>query len=122
MLCPKCYLENDDNALFCKHCGSKLVKQESTSDNLSSILLLVWAIIFFVANGIATLITTLVDDWHLRSWRTIYLLICAVGNASNILPAVAIKNNTMKIVAIVLVAIPTLYFVYSNISAIFAEY
>ena len=122
MLCPKCYLENDDNALFCKHCGSKLVKQESTSDNLSSILLLVWAIIFFVANGIATLITTLVDDWHLRSWRTIYLLICAVGNASNILPAVAIKNNTMKIVAIVLVAIPTLYFIYSNIFAIFAEY
>ena len=122
MLCPKCYLENDDNALFCKHCGSKLVKQESTSDNLSSILLLVWAIIFFVANGIATLITTLVDDWHLRSWRTIYLLICAVRNASNILPAVAIKNNTMKIVAIVLVAIPTLYFIYSNIFAIFAEY
>lgn len=122
MLCPKCYLENDDNALFCKHCGSKLVKQESTSDNLSSILLLVWAIIFFVANGIATLITTLVDDWHLRSRRTIYLLICAVGNASNILPAVAIKNNTMKIVAIVLVAIPTLYFIYSNIFAIFAEY
>lgn len=122
MLCPKCFQENDDNALFCKHCGSKLVKQESTSDNLSSILLLVWAIIFFVAGGIQTLITTLVDDWYFGSWRTFYFLVCAVHNASNILPAIAIKNKTMKIVAIVLVAIPTLYYIYSNISAIFTEY
>ena len=81
-----------------------------------------WAIIFFVAGGIQTLITTLVDDWYFGSWRTFYFLICAVRNASNILPAVAIRNKTMKIVAIVLVAIPTLYYIYSNISAIFTEY
>lgn len=122
MLCPKCFQENDDNALFCKHCGSKLVKQESTSDNLSSILLLVWVIIFFVAGGIQTLITKFVDDWYLGGWRTFYFLICVVFNVSNILPAVAIKNKTMKIVAIVLVAIPTLYYIYSNIQQYFCNF
>jgi len=122
MLCPKCFQENDDNALFCKHCGSKLIKQENASDNTSSILLLVWAIVFIVAGSIQTLITLLVDDWYYGSWRTFYFLVCAIHNASNILPAIAIKNNTMKIIAIVLVAIPTLYYIYRNISAIFTEY
>lgn len=122
MLCPKCFQENDDNSLFFKHCGSKLIKQGSAPDNLSSILLIVWAIIFFVAGGIQTLITTLVDKWYFGSWRTFYFLVCAIHNASNILPTIAIKNATVKIIAIVLVTIPTLYYVYSNISAIFTEY
>lgn len=122
MLCPECFQENDDNSLFCKHCGSKLIKQRSAPDNLSSILLIVWAIIFFVAGGIQTLITTLVDEWYFGSWRTFYFLVCAIHNASNILPTIAIKNATVKIIAIVLVTIPTLYYVYSNISAIFTEY
>lgn len=121
MLCPKCFQENDDNALFCKYCGSKLIKQQSTSDNLSRMLLLVWAIIIFVAGGILTLITTLVDDWYSSNWRTFYFLVCAIRNVSNILPAIAIKDRTMKIIVIVLVAIPTLYYICSNISAIFIE-
>lgn len=81
-----------------------------------------WAIVFFVTGGIQTLITALVDDWYFGSWRTFYFLVCAVHNASNILPAIAVKNKTMKIVAIALVSIPTLYYIYSNISAIFTEY
>ncbi len=32
MLCNKCFYHNDDSALFCCHCGSKLVKQESNLD------------------------------------------------------------------------------------------
>ena len=122
MLCSKCFQENDDNVLFCKNCGSKLIKQQSTSDNLSSILLLVWAFIFLVAGGIQTLITTFVDDWYFGNWRTFYYIVCVIHNMSNILPAIAIKNRTMKIIAIVLVAIPTLYYIYSNISAIFTQY
>lgn len=122
MICPKCFQENDDNALFCKHCGSKMIKKESAESNLSGILLLVWAIIFFVAVGIQTLITTCVDEWYFSGWRIFYFLVCALHNASNILPAIAIKNTTLKIVAIVLVAIPTIYFIYSNITAIFQGY
>lgn len=119
MRCPKCYQENDFNAPFCKYCGSKLIKQESTSDNLSSILLLVWAIIFFVAGGIQTIIITFVDEWYHNSWRTFYLLVCILHNASNILPAIAIKNKTMRIIAIILVAIPTLYYICRNVWEIF---
>ncbi len=121
MLCPKCFQENEEYALFCKHCGSKLVK-DSASNNLSSTLLLVWAIIFFVAGGIQTLITTCVDEWYFSNWRTFYFFVCILHNASNILPAIAIKNLTMKIIAIVLVAIPTIFYIYSNITAIFTEY
>ena len=119
MLCTKCFQENDNGALFCKHCGSKLIRQEPASDSLSSTLLLVWAIIFFVNNGILSLTQILAYDWYDAGWFVFTCIIHVIHNAANILPAIAIKNNTMKIIAIILVAIPTLYYIFINIGNIF---
>lgn len=122
MFCPKCFRETDDKALFCKHCGAKLVHEKTTSDNLSNLLLLIWAIVFLVLSGIETLIINCVDHWILiNSWRAFYFIVCTLQCISNFLPAIAIKNKTMKIGAIILVAIPTIYFIYRNISAIFND-
>ena len=58
-------------------------------------------------------------DWYDTEWFVFISIIYVIHNAANILPAIAIKNNTMKIIAIILVAIPTLYYIYRNIYNIF---
>lgn len=121
MLCPKCFQENDDNALFCKHCGKKLVKEEHVSDKLSNILLLAFAVTFFVTNVIQDLIVAFVDGWY-HGWRVVYFLIGIVQMIACLLPAIAIKNKALKTGAIVLVAIPLLYGVYSNIREMFIDF
>lgn len=118
MLCPNCFQENDGDALFCKCCGSRLVKQKSTSKDLPSILLLVWAIIFIVTAGVQILLTTCINNWSLSSWRTFFLIVCIIQNASNILPAITVKNPVMRLAAIVMVAIPTICYICSNLFSI----
>jgi hypothetical protein len=122
MLCHKCFQENDDNALFCKHCGAKLVRQEPSSNDLSSILLFVWAVVFFVTSVIQELIIACFDDWYIGGLGVLYNIISIIRCVSYILPAVAIKNQVMRIVAIVIVAIPTIYYIYSIISSIVTEF
>lgn len=121
MLCPKCFQENDDNALFCKHCGKKLVKEEHVSDKLSNILLLAFAVTFFVTNVIQHLLVAFVDGWY-HGWRVVYFLIGIVQMIACLLPAIAIKNKALKTGAIVLVAIPVLYGVYNNIRNMFIDF
>lgn len=38
MICPNCKSENDNDARFCEHCGTKLPSQVSTAENLSTIV------------------------------------------------------------------------------------
>lgn len=119
MICPKCFHENVEGAQFCNHCGSTLKPKDSNNDKLSSILLLIWSIAFIVLNVIQQLMISFVVDW-VSPWNKIYLITCIIQNISMILPAIAVKNITIKIICIVLVALPTMYYLYSNITSLFS--
>ena len=117
MLCPKCFQENESNALFCKHCGARLVKKESSNSNITDILLLLWAIFFFVIGVAQQLITNSVgNDWYMYGWNTLFYSLNIIRCLTNILPTLAIKNTPMKIGATVLIGLPSIYFICINIT------
>ena len=103
MYCPNCQEQNGKDALFCKNCGTELYHpQQETNDNTSSILLIIYlAIIMF--SGIAQqLLTTLVEDWYQTPVRFVYYVIGFISSACIILPALAIKNKTLKLIGIIM--------------------
>lgn len=118
MLCPKCCQENEENTLFCKHCGRRLIKKEAEKISLPDILLLVFAVVHFLVSLITTLIQTFVDEWYFSGWRVVIFVLYFISNVTFLLPAIAIRNTILKIIAIVLAGIVAIYFCSHNISNI----
>jgi len=117
MYCPSCQSQNEKNAQFCKNCGTKLfyAQEQNPDSNVSSVILIVWIGIVFFVGIISAAIQSLVDEWY--AVPTKYVMICLniIANVSHILPALAIRNKTLKIIGIVLVSIIVIYWVYRQI-------
>jgi len=84
--------------------------------NTSSIIIFVWIIAVGVLSIITTLYTKFVDNWYEGSSRMVYIGIQIIHNIVMILPAFAIKNKTLKIVGIILMAGLIIWWVFNNIS------
>ena len=118
MYCPNCQEQNGKDALFCKNCDAELYHpQQETNDNTSSILLIIYlAIIMF--SGIAQrLVTVLVEDWYQTPVKFVFYAIGFISSACIILPALAIKNTTLKIIGIILSSLLIIMSIYSYVEA-----
>ena len=115
MICPKCNHEIEDGAMFCRHCGSSMNPVPEKESNTSSVLILVWIIAVCVFSVITTLYTKFVDDWYKGSSKMVYIGIQIINNIVMILPAFAIRNKTLKIIGVILMAIIIIWWVYTNI-------
>ena len=116
MYCPNCQDQNEKDALFCKNCGAELyLPQQETNDNTSSILLIIYlAIIMF--GGIAQqLMTTLVDDWYQTPVSFVDYVIGFISSACIILPALAIKNTTLRLIGIIMSSLLIVMSVYNYV-------
>lgn len=117
MKCPNCNHENDASARFCRNCGRDLSSTPSSdgSEN-SSVLLLVFVSIMFCSGLIERCITTFVDNWYaIEGIYGICTLLWIVRNISVILPALAIKQKSLKIAGLILAIIYAGYCVTNNI-------
>lgn len=86
--------------------------------------MLIWAIVFYVSSVIIEITRYCDDEYYLSSvWLVIYYFICFfLRIVANILPAIAIKNKSIKIVVIVLIVIPSIYYIFNNVYNIVNEF
>lgn len=117
MHCPKCYLENDENALFCRHCGSPMKLEPKTKEsNISSILIMIWVAATAFFQITQELLVHFVPDWYQTIPIVfIYTVIHIIELSANILPVFAIKNKPMKIVSLVIMSLLITWWVYGRI-------
>lgn len=116
MICPKCHHENENGSMFCRYCGASMNPVPENESNTSSIIIFVWIIAVGVLSIITTLYTKFVDNWYEGSSRMVYIGIQIIHNIVMILPVFAIKNKTLKIVGIILMAGLIIWWVFNNIS------
>ena len=80
MICPKCNHENEDGALFCRHCGSSMNPVPEKESNTSSSLILSWIIAVAIMSIISTMYTKLVDNWYESGPKMVYIGIQIIYN------------------------------------------
>ena len=115
-LSPKCETEFLEGAKYCQKCGANLGDPQQIikeKKNLQCQLLLIFIIITFVCVQVQFLINELIDNWYNSPLRYIYGAFMILHHISIILPALVIKNKTLKIIGIIFAAIVILYRLYS---------
>lgn len=115
MKCPKCNHENEDGAMFCRHCGSSMNPVPQKESNTSSMIILIWIIAIIVFDLIIYFYRLFVDNWWEGGGRIGYTALCIIGNCFYILPALTIKNKTIKIIGIILSILLILWWIATNI-------
>lgn len=115
MICPRCNAPNEANTEFCKSCGMDLAYTRSKETKASDTLLIVFISIAFIAAISQFAIQRLVGNWHEGSTKYIQSFLWLVQNLSFILVPLAIKNQTLKIVGVVITSMMVIYWVYSTL-------
>jgi len=125
MYCQKCQTQNEESAQFCRNCGANLRYTQSetkTGNDVSSTLLLVYILIAFFGAIVSFVITKFIGSYWEGSWRYVMGIIWLISNISLILPALAIKNKSLKIIGIIFAAIVIIYHAYGNIEFMLGSY
>jgi hypothetical protein len=117
MYCPKCQSQNEETAKFCRNCGSNLhySQEVNNSKDTSSLLLFVFILITLISEIAQFAIQKLIDNWYESPAKYVQGSLWLLQYVSFILPAIAIKNKTLKIIGIILVLMLIIYWGYSNI-------
>ena len=117
MKCPKCSRLNEDNALYCNNCGTRL--NEKNKD-WYSIFLLAYCVslIFF---SVLYLILRYAFDFTNATWQTvnyIYIGLAIVQSLLTFIIPLGIQKLWMKIVAFIIVGIAAIINIIQNIMQI----
>lgn len=118
MNCPKCQNQNEENASYCRNCGSSLhnIYNEPVKENTAGDVLILITIIFMVINRIYyVFIPKFVEEW----WTTMKIPNTILNLIWGFIPialAIAVRNKTMKIVLLVVGGLYLIYNLYENIA------
>lgn len=121
MNCPKCNRENEDSALFCRYCGSSLKPVEKKETNFSSVILLVWIILTGMFSIGTYLFTRFYYNWY-EEGRGFYVALQIMHNLIMILPSLAIKDKTFKIIGVLISVCLVIWWVIENIQFAMQSY
>jgi hypothetical protein len=118
MNCPKCQTQNEENAQFCRNCGTNMhyFPEATDSSKTADLLIMIFLIYMFVSEIARFAIQELVDNWYEGTSKNIIIGINLIAGISVILLGLSIKNKTSKIFGIILASIYAIYIIYSNIS------
>lgn len=115
MKCSKCNYENEEGAMFCRHCGSSMIPVPQKESNTSSMIILIWIIASIVFDLIFHFYRLLVDNWYEGGGKICYIALWIIWNCIFILPALTIKNKTIKIIGIILSILFTVWCMFKTI-------
>ena len=96
------------------------MKRRKSNIDTSSILLITFVVVTFITSIGSAAIQSFTDNWH-REKTLIVILVCLqiLRTVSYILPALAIKNKTYKIIGIILSSIMVIYLLISPLKMLF---
>ena len=123
MICPNCNSEIENGALFCTHCGANLSAPAENQNSKSSYILLAWAVLTFVLGVINGIIGHTTPDWY--NSHTLWPVMAGIfilQNLSQLLVPFAIKKMPIRIIALVLISLILIYWLYSNITMLTQPY
>jgi hypothetical protein len=122
MICTQCNVENSGSAKFCKNCGTPL----SSSNNLTSSnnpwadrLIISGISISFVASCMQILIFNILrlpqeSEWSSSNTSHFFQAIGILNLIGGILIPLALKNTLLKILGVLLILIPSLYYIFQS--------
>lgn len=117
MYCQKCQTQNGESAQFCKNCGTNLhyTQEFKGKNDMSNILLIAYIIGVLILDLTQIALRELFDVWHDEQMKYVYIAVTMLRNIVFVLPALAIKDKTLKIIGIVVASLLIAYWWYSNI-------
>ena len=115
MNCPKCNRENEEGAMYCRYCGSLMNSVVEKESDTSSLLLLIWIIANFISYIFSYAYTHLVESWYDGAAKICLIAVQSIFVILNILPALAIKNRTYRIIGIIIMSCIIIWWLYQNI-------
>ena len=126
MYCQKCQTQNEESAQFCRNCGANLRNTRQglkTGNDVSSSLLFVYILIVFFAAIVQLVLQRVFPISYFESyWKYVMGSIWLISNISLILPALAIKNKSLKIIGIIFAAIIIIFHTCGNIELMLRGY
>ncbi len=118
MDCLNCNASNEDGAKFCKECGKNLLFPPlSANSKISSadLMLLIFSIVTIFLTLIQFAIEKLVDNLYMSPFAYFQGTLWIFQNISFILIPLSIKNQTLKIIGIVVTVLLIIYWVANNV-------
>ena len=96
------------------------MEEEKNNKDVSSILLIIFIAVTFVTSISCGVLQEVVDDWF-KNRPVVVVVLCLqiIRTICYILPALAIKNKTYRIIGVVLASILVVYLLVSPISFLF---
>ena len=118
MNCQHCNAENPNESKFCQVCGGQISNSTPAGSNskLSDTFLIINVGVVAFTSLIIFIIQHFATDWYQGGTKYAVGALWILQNLSTILIPLAIKNNTIKIIAIVITAIYVIYYIYGNIN------
>lgn len=115
--CKQCGAPNQMASSFCYECGQSL---QGNTTSTGDLLLLAFIGIHFFGFFIEFFFNTFLNDWYSNSsLRIVRGMTWAVTNLSFILPAAAIQNKNLRIIAMIIAGLIGVYYAYQNIKFAF---
>lgn len=118
MNCLHCHAPNEDGAKFCKDCGKNLSippLTENLNSKFSDNMLLVFLVVTFALSVFQFAIEKLVDNLYESKLMYIQRSLFIIKNVCFILIPLSIRNQTIKIIGIVVTVILIVYWVSNHI-------
>lgn len=116
MNCSKCPTQNEDNANYCKNCGTNLyaIAEPRSGKVNTDNLLLIYILVAVIAAVAEFSIRQVVPNWYDSPVKYLQGSFWILQNLSFILIPFAIKNQTLKIIGLSISCLIVLYWLYQN--------
>ncbi|GAB5524229.1 MAG: hypothetical protein Roseis2KO_21010 [Roseivirga sp.] len=117
MNCHECDAPNQDNATFCRSCGTRLGTGSSAAATRSphDRFLLFFILITVVLNLVQFGIDQIFENWYESPVKYVKVAIWILQNLSFILIPLAIKNKSYQLISLIVIIPTILYWTYTNL-------